>query len=658
MPANRREVNVLINGLRERVPADLLNSSTAVPVELLIGRLTKRLQDNQGLTEEMARWAVESWALALRKASPEQFSKSQGYPTATAESAARPVPPSKPPAISKPARFVSGQPVAAYPIVAPPPTPTNRRPFWIGLGTAGAIAIVAAVAFYALKQKSQLASQATSVPANSAIPTASAAPSASTAQATAASSSFTPSGTISGQNPAFVFVDMQRIFKQYNKTKAAEQKINDHKNVAKVEYDNKADAYKRALDEINALNKRLESANLSTDAKLRLARQRDDKIADIKNMEREISDFRTTREKQLQDELLQLREGIVNEITRTISDLISPQANLVIDTSGTSINGVPALVFSPTASDMSDRVISVLNSNQSQELLDVRSIPIASVDMQRAFKEYNKTKDAEVKINDAKNAAKKEYDDRAEAYKKALDEINALNRQLESSRLSADRKTQTAKKRDDKIANIKAMEREINDFRQTRERQLQEQLMRMREGIVKEIEQVIRDGFVKSRQCIVLDTSGQSVNGALCTVYLHGVPNITPEVIDRLNNGPALATSTASSFASSDTLRFARVDMKRVFETLPETKKAAAEIDATKKQRGAKQKETEDLAQQKRQKIVDKIVAEVTSEANQQGLNVVFDSSGVSINGVPFFMVSRNLPDLTGEIIANLGGRE
>ena len=51
---------------------------------------------------------------------------------------------------------------------------------------------------------------------------------------------------------------------------------------------------------------------------------------------------------------------------------------------------------------------------------------IGTVDMQRAFKDYNKTKDAEVKINEAKNAAKKEYDDRAEAYKKALDEINNL----------------------------------------------------------------------------------------------------------------------------------------------------------------------------------------------------------------------------------------
>src|SRR6267143_3988932 len=78
---------------------------------------------------------------------------------------------------------------------------------------------------------------------------------------------------------------------------------------------------------------------------------------------------------------------------------------------------------------------------------------IGTVDMQKAFKEYNKTKEAEAKINDAKNAAKKEYDDRAEAYKKALDEINNLNKQLESSALSADRKTQIAKDRDDKIAN-------------------------------------------------------------------------------------------------------------------------------------------------------------------------------------------------------------
>src|SRR6266705_4873211 len=120
-------------------------------------------------------------------------------------------------------------------------------------------------------------------------------------------------------------------------------------------------------------------------------------------------------------------------------------------------------------------------------------LKIGTVDMQRAFKEYNKTKDAEAKINDAKNAAKKEYDDRAESYKKALDEINTLNKQLDAPALSADAKTQKAKERDDKISNIKNMEREISEFRQTRERQLQEQAMRMREGIVKEITDIVME---------------------------------------------------------------------------------------------------------------------------------------------------------------------
>src|SRR6266576_2258131 len=140
------------------------------------------------------------------------------------------------------------------------------------------------------------------------------------------------------------------------------------------------------------------------------------------------------------------------------------------------------------------------------------TLKIGTVDMQRAFKEYTKTKEAEAKINDAKNAARKEYDDRAEDYKKALDEINNLNKQLESPALSADRKTQTAKDRDDKIAKIKNMEREISDFRQTRERQLQEQLMRMREGIVKEITDVVVEKVKAKSLDFVLDKSGGSMS--------------------------------------------------------------------------------------------------------------------------------------------------
>jgi outer membrane protein len=184
---------------------------------------------------------------------------------------------------------------------------------------------------------------------------------------------------------------------------------------------------------------------------------------------------------------------------------------------------------------------------------------IGTVDMQRAFKEYNKTKDAEVKINDAKNAAKKEYDDRAEAYKKALDEINNLNKQLESPALSADKKTGMAKERDDKIANIKSMEREISDFRQTRERQLQEQLMRMREGIVKEITDVVMEKVKAKSMEFVLDKSGMSINGVPVVLYAPDNVDFTNEVIDTLNKpGRATASSKKPAASSSVTPAAAR----------------------------------------------------------------------------------------------------
>src|SRR5437879_11098665 len=169
------------------------------------------------------------------------------------------------------------------------------------------------------------------------------------------------------------------------------------------------------------------------------------------------------------------------------------------------------------------------------------TMKIGTVDMQRAFKEYNKTKDAEVKINDAKNAARKEYDDRAEDYKKALDEINNLNKQLESAALSADKKTQTAKERDDKIAKIKNMERETSDFRQTRERQLQEQLMRMREGIVKEITDVVMEKVKANNFDLVFDKSGMSINGVPFLLYSHDSMDFTNDVITVLNK-PGRAT--------------------------------------------------------------------------------------------------------------------
>lgn len=63
--SHRREINVLVKAIEERVPLDLLAANRSMPFELLLTKLEKRLEEQTAMTAEAASWAVESWALAL-----------------------------------------------------------------------------------------------------------------------------------------------------------------------------------------------------------------------------------------------------------------------------------------------------------------------------------------------------------------------------------------------------------------------------------------------------------------------------------------------------------------------------------------------------------------------------------------------------------------
>jgi outer membrane protein len=175
--------------------------------------------------------------------------------------------------------------------------------------------------------------------------------------------------------------------------------------------------------------------------------------------------------------------------------------------------------------------------------------------MNRVFKEYSKTREAEAKLNESKNAAKKEYEERADAYKKALDEINKLNSQVDAPTLSTDAKAQKTKERDEKIANIKNMEREINEFRQTREQQLQQQMQRMREGILKEITDLVLEQVKARNLDLVFDKSGPSLNGFSPVLFSRDSGDFTSDVIAALNKAPAPSMSVPAKKTVSPTPR-------------------------------------------------------------------------------------------------------
>src|SRR5206468_3434167 len=104
-----------------------------------------------------------------------------------------------------------------------------------------------------------------------------------------------------------------------------------------------------------------------------------------------------------------------------------------------------------------------------------------------------------------------------------------------------------------KIASIKNMEREINEFRQTRERQLQEQAMRMREGIVKEITDIVNDKVKANNLDLVFDKSGMSLNGVPLLMSARDNYDFTNDVIAVLNKPGRVSTVSEKPAAPAAT---------------------------------------------------------------------------------------------------------
>jgi hypothetical protein len=73
-PEQSRESFLAVAALQEQVVSDMVVSLDSTPQEILVARGTRRLRDSLGLTEDAARWAVESWLPACRilAAAPER----------------------------------------------------------------------------------------------------------------------------------------------------------------------------------------------------------------------------------------------------------------------------------------------------------------------------------------------------------------------------------------------------------------------------------------------------------------------------------------------------------------------------------------------------------------------------------------------------------
>jgi outer membrane protein len=169
-------------------------------------------------------------------------------------------------------------------------------------------------------------------------------------------------------------------------------------------------------------------------------------------------------------------------------------------------------------------------------------VKIGTVDMNRVFSDYYKTKDAQTKYSDAEKAANDDLNGRVETLKKNMQEISQANSDLQKQNLSKDDLEAKRKELQPKIDAARALDREISDFRSSKQKALQDQFLRMRKDIVDDIMKAVND-IVKAKGFdVVFDKSGLSAGAVPVVLYSRDDLDFSAEVTAALNkNAPAKA---------------------------------------------------------------------------------------------------------------------
>ncbi|MFZ4765750.1 MAG: OmpH family outer membrane protein [Roseimicrobium sp.] len=173
-------------------------------------------------------------------------------------------------------------------------------------------------------------------------------------------------------------------------------------------------------------------------------------------------------------------------------------------------------------------------------------LKIGVVDMAKAFSEYYKTKEANAQLQENAQKAKEELSERLTALKKLADDLEKLRKEAQDPVLNDEVR---AKKRSDfesKANEMRSLDKDIQDFRQRREGQLQQEGMQQRKGLYEEIMKKVVDKGKADGYDLVFDKSG--VSASLMPFLLHAkegaTQDFTAEVIVDLNkSAPAAAAA-------------------------------------------------------------------------------------------------------------------
>lgn len=165
-----------------------------------------------------------------------------------------------------------------------------------------------------------------------------------------------------------VFVNLDRAFNEFHKTKMADAQLKEQAEEFNEERSKLVADFEKLQEGFTALRDEAQNTALNEKVRNEKRDQAEDKLVELRDFETRIRRFDESRRKQLDDQSRRMRKRIVDEIIETIKNYARVQGlQAVIDSSAQSMNGVEMVVYLDTRTDITDDILEQLNKGQAEK---------------------------------------------------------------------------------------------------------------------------------------------------------------------------------------------------------------------------------------------------------------------------------------------------
>jgi len=187
----------------------------------------------------------------------------------------------------------------------------------------------------------------------------------------------------------------------------------------------------------------------------------------------------------------------------------------------------------------------------STALLAQPALKLITVDVAKAYDGYYKAAEGMAKFQDAQQKAQEQAEELRKQGQTMVDEYKELSEQAKNTLLNAEARTKAEQAAQKKLEDIQRKQADLQNFIQSTERSLQQQMFTRRELLLEEITKTVNEIAKRKGATLVIDKSGPSSFRIPVVLFADPGYDITEEVVAEINKDRPASAPAAAKPASA-----------------------------------------------------------------------------------------------------------